>query len=176
MKKIALIILLLLIPLASCRSNRDIDYVVAGVKALEMYGVHIRVIQYEIIPRMGWFYVMYGQTEIDGENHYTISIYGNHKNRKQFRETLAHELIHVWQFHTKKLQFDEETRIVVWKGDSSSIEEIPYNNREWEIEAHSKQDSVLNLIEHELRRDEIKENKRKLKRLQKSITKAIGLD
>lgn len=53
-------------------------------------------------------------------------------------ETLAHELVHVWQYATKKM-VDGCGSIVYWQGVAIDEATTPYADLPWEIEAFEKQ-------------------------------------
>lgn len=53
-------------------------------------------------------------------------------------ETLAHEMVHVWQYATKKL-VDGGGAISYWQGVAIDEAKTPYAELPWEIEAYQKQ-------------------------------------
>lgn len=63
-------------------------------------------------------------------NQYLIEI--DESTKSDIIESISHELIHLKQYHTKKLTID--TNYLVWKGDTIR-HIIPYEDREWEQEA-----------------------------------------
>ena len=183
MKRLLLILLLLILPSCSLciDEERDIEFIVTGLKVLELDGVHIRVIQYPKVPGNFFMGYRFGQTEKEdgyGEGHYTISIYGRTMGRNHFWEILAHELIHVKQLHTGKIDYfaEDEEVYFIWEGDTLKSKDIGYDDRPWEKEAFTKADSLRNLIKDELKRKRIEGYKKKLKRFQRDVTKAVGLD
>jgi hypothetical protein len=178
MKKMALILLLIILPACSLGvdDSRDIAFVTSGLKVLDLHGVNIRVIQYPKVPGDFLTGYMFGKTEKDGDSTYTISIYGRWIGRAHFWEILSHELIHVKQLYTNELDYSIKLGEAYWKGDTVKFKDINYKDRPWEIEAFAKADSVSNLIRDELRRKKIKASKARLKRFQRDVTKAIGLD
>jgi hypothetical protein len=181
MKKAILILALVLIPscgLVGGRDARDIEFVEHGLKVLEIYDANVRVIQYPITPRIGWFNVLYGGTERDPKfnKSYTISIYGYKLNRSHFKKTLAHELVHVWQLHTGKLDHNDDYTIIVWEGDTISAKDTPYDKRPWEVEAFAKADSLAKVIDYEVAKTRFAQDKKRLERIQKRFKKAVGLD
>eukprot|EP00918_Siedleckia_nematoides_P104680 GHVU01228499.1.p1 GENE.GHVU01228499.1~~GHVU01228499.1.p1 ORF type:complete len:181 (+),score=7.01 GHVU01228499.1:1196-1738(+) len=75
------------------------------------------------------------------------------RGSRQLLTTLAHELIHVHQRVTGKLQWR------VWKSDKQLharwdgqeiglVDAIDYRERPWEIEAYAKQDDLYQLVRH----------------------------
>lgn len=65
------------------------------------------------------------------------------KTRVKTFQVLAHELIHVSQVENKKLQVLSPLT-AIWNGDTLSINEIKYMDREWEIEAYNSQNRLAN--------------------------------
>ena len=55
-------------------------------------------------------------------------------NRSNAIEILAHELIHLQQYKDKRLVVLDGGR-VEWNGDTLVVEQIPYDERPWEVEA-----------------------------------------
>jgi len=56
---------------------------------------------------------------------------------------LSHELIHLHQMEIGDLIPTQDQLVMVYKGDTISFLDIPYNNRPFEIEALSTQNKVL---------------------------------
>ena len=56
-------------------------------------------------------------------------------------ETLAHELVHVSQYITKKM-VDGPFNIVYWKGQAIDCEATAYSDFPWEIEAFAMQEQL----------------------------------
>jgi hypothetical protein len=156
--------------------SRDISFISTGLEVLEVYGAHVRVIQYPKVPGNFFMGYMFGKTEKDGTDVYTISIYGKSMSRKHFWQILAHELIHVKQLHSGRFDYLEELGEIYWEGDTLTFKDTNYDDRPWEIEAFSKSDSVANVIRNELRWKKVKAGKKRLERFQRDIEKAVGLD
>lgn len=65
-------------------------------------------------------------------------------SRQQSILTISHELIHLTQYHTKKLIFSNG--IVIWDGKQYILDQINYNVRPWEEEAFSKERELSDKI------------------------------
>lgn len=77
-------------------------------------------------------------------NKYNFILYVSHLNRETALLTISHELIHLEQYHTERLKVISLSE-VRWDGvilNKDVIENIPYEQREWEKEAFKFQ-SVL---------------------------------
>jgi len=67
-------------------------------------------------------------------------------------ETLAHELVHVQQNVSKRLQYrfwsSDRTLHVRWEGkELGDPSQIPYRQRPWEVEAFAKQEILAKIFE-----------------------------
>ena len=65
-------------------------------------------------------------------------------NRGESLTVLAHELIHIQQYSTKELVVSGTN--VTYKGRVTDVMVIPYSEREWEIDAFTKEGSIKNTI------------------------------
>ena len=86
------------------------------------------------------------------QNEHKIILDYNMNTRNQL-EILAHELVHVHQAITNKLQYR------TWKSDGDlharwngkevgKVHEIPYRERPWEVEAYSKQKDLYKFVQN----------------------------
>ena len=66
-------------------------------------------------------------------------------NRYESVEVITHELIHLKQYHDKRLFL--EGNLPVWLGEAYPIETTPYENRPWETEAFSEGKELKNKVE-----------------------------
>lgn len=87
-------------------------------------------------------------------NHYVL--YAREGALSQY--VLCHELIHLHQYDRGDLKISEDFTKIYWKGDIFN-NSIQYDQREWEIEAFSKQNKLWR---------KFKQMKRKQKRNEKS--------
>ena len=65
-------------------------------------------------------------------------------SKSQSITIIAHELIHLTQYHTKKLRYQNET--INWQGQDYGVDEISYNIRPWEEEAFQQEGELSNKI------------------------------
>lgn len=65
-------------------------------------------------------------------------------SKSQSITIISHELIHLTQYHSKKLTY--ENGIVTWEGRPYTLEEISYNLRPWEDEAFQMEGELSNKI------------------------------
>lgn len=66
-------------------------------------------------------------------------------SRYESVEVITHELIHLKQYHDKRLLL--EGNLPVWLDEAYPIETTPYENRPWEIEAFSDGKELKNKVE-----------------------------
>lgn len=81
------------------------------------------------------------------EHEGTYVLYLKDLNRIQSIEVISHELIHLKQYHEKRLIVKNDS--IQWdsfKNSTSTWMMINYNNRPWEIESFQKQDSLINYL------------------------------
>ena len=81
-------------------------------------------------------------------NKYQFILYITDMPRSSATETIAHELIHLQQYHTEKLKILNQTQLR-WDGkvlDKEIFAYIPYEQREWEIEAFRNQTTLKDKI------------------------------
>lgn len=67
------------------------------------------------------------------ENNGNYYIFTSELSHHESINVLSHELIHLQQYHTGKIKYNNDT--VTWNGKKFGREEIPYKFRPWEIEA-----------------------------------------
>lgn len=85
-------------------------------------------------------------------NKYQFIMYVGDINRSEAIETVSHELIHLQQYHTEKLKVLDEHQLW-WDGkiiSHSIVGTIPYEEREWEVEAFNYQAILGKRIERVL--------------------------
>lgn len=73
----------------------------------------------------------------DEENSYEIVIFLNH-SEKEIIQTLAHEMVHIHQYHRHDLVF--KNKRVYWKGIDHT--DTRYKKRPWEVEAFKKEKAL----------------------------------
>ena len=79
------------------------------------------------------------------KDHNNYIIYIEKNSRDNAIEILAHELIHLQQFHTEKLL--ESDNVLIWDNNIVYLNNIPeYLERPWEIEAFENQTELKNRI------------------------------
>lgn len=66
------------------------------------------------------------------------------QNRLNSIEIISHEIIHIMQYQSKDLIF--ENNKVTWRGVEFDLTNVQYENRPWETEAFEKQKDVESLI------------------------------
>lgn len=59
-------------------------------------------------------------------------------------KVISHELIHLKQYHTKELSY--QNNVVIWKGKPYNLSEITYDDRPWESDAFTRQTELSNKI------------------------------
>lgn len=79
---------------------------------------------------------------------YTICVNGN-LGRAHAIDVIAHELIHLQQYHSKDLIVGDDT-VVLWRGQSYDVLGLPYADRPWEREAFSYQRELANRIRKQI--------------------------
>lgn len=62
-------------------------------------------------------------------------------------KTLAHEIIHILQYNSGDLCFDEKTLDVTWKGTVYKLETV-YDDRPWEADAYKRETALATSIEN----------------------------
>jgi hypothetical protein len=67
---------------------------------------------------------------------YQYELYIMPMSRRTSVYILSHELIHVWQYHTGKLNITSES--IFWDGQQISPDKYDYEWRPWEVEARRK--------------------------------------
>lgn len=75
---------------------------------------------------------------VNSGNQYIIYVIDTNKDNTI--EILSHELIHMKQFYTKELEIKKIN--VVWRNKIYDGINIPYDQRPWELDASSREDSL----------------------------------
>ena len=65
-------------------------------------------------------------------------------SKSQSITIIAHELIHLTQYHSKKLTYSDG--VVTWEGRPYGVDEVSYNIRPWEEEAFQLEGELSNKI------------------------------
>lgn len=65
-------------------------------------------------------------------------------SREEGIEVISHEIIHILQYNTGQLYYDNE--FVIWETQPYDINEIEYDGRPWEREAFNRSPSLSNKI------------------------------
>ena len=76
--------------------------------------------------------------------------------------TLAHEMIHIWQYVTGKMQ-DGADSTCFWEGIPYDLNEVEYEDHPWEIEAFSKEKDLYNEFKSHMEKKDGKAKARKTK-------------
>lgn len=66
-------------------------------------------------------------------------------DRKESIEVLSHEVIHMQQYSSGDLYYDNGN--VTWKGEVLELNSKEYEQRPWENDAFSRQSQLINLVE-----------------------------
>jgi hypothetical protein len=78
---------------------------------------------------------------------YNITLnYSGVESFAKMLETLAHELVHVEQFATRRLRNLAKPFTVAYEKNHYDTLKMPYYQRPWEIEAHELENSVYNYM------------------------------
>jgi len=77
-------------------------------------------------------------------------LYVNQMDRYEGIEFIAHELVHLVQFHSGRLVKREGLNSALWDGQIYDITEVPYLERPWEKEAYSKDKDLAKKIRNVL--------------------------
>lgn len=91
---------------------------------------------------------VYGDCMDEGDREFTIRIDVS-LPLEQMIETILHEMVHVWQYVSKRMvykwvhevRFDKE--VYSW--------DMPYDERPWEIEAHAKEKTLKEIFDGQKR-------------------------
>lgn len=65
-------------------------------------------------------------------------------NRSEAITVISHELIHLHQYYTNKLQV--VNGLVIWQQEPVDINEVSYKDRPWEVEAFQKQRELIDNV------------------------------
>lgn len=66
-------------------------------------------------------------------------------SRSEMITVLSHELIHLKQYHEKRVIYKDDT--IIWMGIKYKLSQIAYDDRPWENEAFIKQNDLADKIE-----------------------------
>jgi predicted metallopeptidase len=116
--------------------------------------------------KMGMSNIYIDVRELDPKNRYTIEgvetmahvygttnvflLYTQNLSRKLSISVMAHELIHIWQMHTGKLMPGPKGSLIYDNKYYADGNNIPYDERPWEIEANEKARDLETQIRKEL--------------------------
>lgn len=119
-------------------NKKFLDTIVAvGLKNLQISNVKVWI--YPLRPDLRGIindkYVL--RAHVRGINNFYY-IWIDDMNKNEFIETLSHELLHIKQYHDKRLVY-EDGSFVYWEGRKYDLYEIDYHQRPWEIEAFNKE-------------------------------------
>lgn len=67
-------------------------------------------------------------------------------DKRDYTPTIAHEIIHIKQYHRGDLKINED--VVIFKGDTVNTSNISYRDREWEKEAFKKGKILKNNLDN----------------------------
>lgn len=82
---------------------------------------------------------------IIGQNNQYV-IYVDDLSREESMTVLSHELIHLEQYSSERL-IRMEDHFIMFNGDMFNVDNIPYKERPWEIEAFKKEKDLRTKIE-----------------------------
>jgi len=68
-------------------------------------------------------------------------------NRNQIIDILSHEVIHMQQYASGDLIYNND---VIWKGETIPLNSKEYEERPWEADAFSRQSGLISLVEKKL--------------------------
>jgi hypothetical protein len=66
--------------------------------------------------------------------------------RKEAIEVISHEIIHIAQYQSRQLTYDNFVGILEWEGQPFDALQLEYNNRPWEKDAFDKQGQLESKI------------------------------
>lgn len=75
-------------------------------------------------------------------------LYVNEDSNKNLERIISHELVHLSQYNTGRLAYENEK--IIWLGDKFGVEEILYPERPWEIEAFESEVVLAKKIKNRL--------------------------
>lgn len=108
-------------------------------------GCDIQLVHENIMDETGVLpdsYSPMGYTEEIGDNKYCVIISRDLKP-SMFPEIILHELVHVSQFSTGRLSYDEISDTVSWDGKVFPHKSTSYHELPWEQHAHSTEAALL---------------------------------
>ena len=127
----------------SVKNQTELEYVVpiinAGLYQLKIDSTYIMVKPMSLIMKTNGL----GDKDYDlmGSllgNRNQFMMYLDNINRYDGMDIIAHELIHLDQYHSGRLVKREGFNSVLWEGKIYDVTTIPYKERPWEIEAFNR--------------------------------------
>lgn len=82
------------------------------------------------------------------ENNYSIFVNNDSEKSEKLIEYIAHELIHLEQFNSKRLVVYDNLNVIRFDNKLYFTLETNYESRPWENEAFAKQDELKNRIDN----------------------------
>lgn len=80
------------------------------------------------------------------ENNGVFYVFMNSElGRSEMITVLSHELIHLKQYHEKRVIYKDDT--IIWMGIKYKLNQIAYDDRPWENEAFIRQNDLIEKIE-----------------------------
>ena len=64
-------------------------------------------------------------------------------DREQGIEVISHEIIHILQYNSGQLDYDIQTGNVIWENQTISVNDIEYESRPWETDAHQRDGQLV---------------------------------
>lgn len=128
--------------------DKYVDTIVSvGLKELDVKGCSITV--EEMPQRIKDLFYQQNQMELQAtvtgsDNMYDILTYN--LNRNEAILIISHELIHLKQYHSGRLNYIDDG-FVTFDNKVYKVTDIPYNNRPWEVEAFAKQYELAKKVE-----------------------------
>lgn len=129
-------------------NNTEFQYydtiVYVGLKELGLEGIDITIAPLSETARQNFQNNggdLYAHLRESGGKYYLFIL---PSSKSQSITIISHELIHLTQYHSKKLTY--ENGIVNWEGRPYTLEEISYNLRPWEDEAFQMEGELSNKI------------------------------
>lgn len=112
----------------------DINYVIIMIKDLNE----------DIEKQLNLYHDINIKAVVVGEDPQYV-MYIKDDYRDKHIDIISHELIHIQQYNNGEL-INLNNRQVIWQGDTLTISDIPYFDREWERDAYYNQVDLYNNI------------------------------
>jgi hypothetical protein len=113
---------------------------------LDLVGINGATIQFENLSESA-------KSQFDGELKAHIRYYNNiyylfidNTSREESIQVIAHEIIHMIQYNSGQLKYDNQTGIIEWNGEQLTIETTEYDKRPWETDAFQRDNQLSNSI------------------------------